>query len=152
MKVELLNIPNFYSTYYILGLGLHGKLTYKENDVFKKYHGCLKIIFRYKTKLYVIDNDDPGGIDSYLYEKCNKYFVTNLLKNDIRYNKEKVESLFPHYPVNCVGLYIKCFGLDIFRKLGLKEGLRQLRAISKRPKYRNYKLIDSKENFIFFYF
>ena len=150
MKVELLNIPNFYSTYYLFGLGLQGNLTYKENDLFKKYNGYPKIIFSYKTKIYVIDNDDPSGIDSYLYEKCSKYFVTNRLKNDRRYDKEKVESLFPHYPINCAGLYIKCFGLDIFRKLGLKEGLRQLRAISKRPKYRNYKLIDSKENFVFF--
>jgi hypothetical protein len=148
--IKLLNIPNYYSSYYLLGLNQEFKVGFELDRRFIKFNNKPILIFKIDDKIGVIDNDDPTGVNKELYELSNIYFVTNKLIDDDSYRQNKVKPLYPHFPVNIVSLYLSVFRLSLFRYLKFKDLARQIYILFKRPFYKQYKNIPKKENFIFF--
>lgn len=149
-KVTLLNIPNFYSSYYVLGFAKEFQVNFKPDSTFEKYNNRGFVIFEIGGKTGVVDNHDPVGVDQELYSKVDLYFATNKLLNSPSYKQKKVRPLFPHYPVNIIPLYFKLFGLKLFTSLKPKDLARELYVLNSRPKYQ--KLGDNYRygNYIFF--
>ncbi|MFC3880893.1 hypothetical protein ACFOSV_11925 [Algoriphagus namhaensis] len=151
MTIDLLNIPNFYSSYYLQSLELSGNLKYRPENVFEKFNNRGFVIFRANGKLLVVDNHDPVGVNEELYEACDFYFATNKLLDHPSYNQEKVRPLFPHYPINIIPLYLKTFGLDLIRRLKPKDLARELYVLNSRPKYESMSPSNySHDPYIFF--
>lgn len=148
-RIEVLNVPNYYCTFYIKVLSLLGIIKFVSDLEYRKFDFKPILVFRWRGKLIVIDNDDPVGIIEELYDVANVYFVTNQLVNNPVYHKEKIVPLFPHYPIEIAGQYFKLFGnqvgLSTYPRL-----FREIFRILKRPKFVNYKYHDRSENFVFF--
>ena len=148
-KIEILNIPNFYCTFYLKVLSVFGDLNFVPSSDFKIYNFQPLLIFKINGKLVVIDNNDPVGVSEDLYAKSDFYFATNKLLNDSRYQKPKIIPLFPHYPINVNGLYLGTF----FLKTSPSEWLKLIREavrIWKRPRYVNHFYQEREGNFVFF--
>lgn len=148
--IQVLNIPNFYSSYYLLGLSQMYNVQFKMDSRFTKFNNKPLLIFKVDDRIVVIDTDDPTGIHPELYELASVYFVTNKLIDHDSYKQPKVKPLYPHYPVNIVLLYCRIFGLGLFRYLKLKAVLQQIYILLRRPYYTTYKKSFKKDNFIFF--
>lgn len=148
--IELLAIPNFYSSYYVLGLFQTGRLKYKPAREFEKFNNRGYVIFKIDGKLGIIDNHDPVGVNDELYQASELYFATNKLLNHASYDQEKVRPIFPHYPVNIIPIYLKLFGLDLFLKLKPKDFARELYVLKSRPKYKEVEANYSFDNYVFF--
>ncbi|MFV5698647.1 hypothetical protein ACM55H_09800 [Flavobacterium sp. ZT3R17] len=148
--IQLLNIPNFYSSYYLLGLNQAYKVKFKMDSNFTKFNNKPILIFKVNGTIAVIDNDDPTGVHQELYELASVYFVTNKLIDHDSYSQPKVKPLYPHYPVNTVLLYFRIFGLGLFRYLKFEDLIRQIYILLRRPLYTSYKKSFKKDNFIFF--
>lgn len=149
-EIQVLNIPNFYSSYYLLGLNQEYKVKFKMDPSFAKFNNKPLLIFKVNNSIAVIDNDDPTGVHPELYDLASIYFVTNKLIDHDSYKQPKVKPLYPHYPVNIVLLYCRVFGLGLFRYLKLKEVLQQIYILLRRPLYVQYQKSFKKDNFIFF--
>ncbi|WP_366184769.1 hypothetical protein [Flavobacterium ovatum] len=150
MVINILNIPNYYTSYYLLGLSLKYKIRFKQEEQFIKFNNKPLLIFTVKGKIGVIDNDDPSSVVNELYELSSLYFVTNKLRDNQSYNQCKVKSLFPHYPVNILFLYLKTFGVNLFRYLKFKDLIREIYIYIRRPFYKNQIKIKVKDNYVFF--
>jgi hypothetical protein len=150
--LKLLNIPNYISSYYLLGLYKTGQIQYQPNEEFRKWNGTPLLILRAGKKIVVIDNRDPVGLQQDLYDEAAIYYTTNKLKEKPDYNKPKVKALFPHYPVNSWWLYSKLFGFDWYRECGFENVLRDISAHTKRPPYRQNKNTYEFFNYVFFRF
>lgn len=148
--IRLLNIPNFYSSYYLLGLSEEFKVRFKIDKRFVKFNNKPILIFQINDKIGIIDNDDPIGVNQDLYELATIYFSTNKLIDVDSYNQKKVKPLYPHYPVNILPLYLSLFGFSLLRFLKLKDIAREIYILSKRPFYKEHKYVEVKENFVFF--
>lgn len=148
--ITLLNIPNYVSSYYLKGLLQVSKMVYEPNREFKRFNNTPFLIFQYKKKTVVIDNRDPNGVNQNLYEESFLYFATNKLQNEEGYNQPKIQPLFPHYPIDLTGTYIKCFGKFWVQNLGFEKVLREIYSLKKRPNYKHLKKQKVKENYIFF--
>ena len=131
-QIELLNIPNFYSSYYLLALSEVGDLKFKPSSDFEEFNNRGFLIFKIGGKLGVVDNHDPVGVNEILYKEADFYFATNKLKSNSSYNQKKVKPLFPHYPVNIIGLYLKIFGTNLLVKLNPKALARELYILNSR--------------------
>ncbi|TDQ19608.1 hypothetical protein DFQ04_1432 [Algoriphagus boseongensis] len=149
-KIELLNIPNFYSSYYVLGFRKTGNLIYKPDKKFSKFNNRGFIIFRVEGKIGIIDNHDPVGVDQELYEACDLYFATNKLLGHSGYEQEKVRPIFPHFPVNILSTYIQLFGKDLLFKLKPRDLAREIYVLSSRPTYSKLPEAYTYGNYIFF--
>lgn len=149
-KVTLLNIPNFYSSYYLLGLSEKFRLEFRPEPNFSKYNNRGFVIFEVEGKIGVVDNHDPVGVDQELYSRADLYFATNKLLDNPSYQQEKVRPLFPHYPINIIPLYIRLFGFRLLFSLKPKDLAREFYVLNSRPKYKllgdNYQY----GNYIFF--
>ncbi|WP_369753204.1 hypothetical protein AB3G34_01185 [Flavobacterium sp. WC2409] len=148
--IQLLNIPNFYSSYYLLGLSQTYTVKFKMDKNFIKFNNKPILIFKVNDTIAVIDNDDPSGVNQELYELASIYFVTNKLIDHDSYSQNKVKPLYPHYPVNIVLLYCRIFGLGLFRYFKIKDMVQQIYILLRRPLYSQYKKSFKKDNFIFF--
>jgi hypothetical protein len=148
--IQLLNIPNFYSSYYLLGLNQAFKVKFKMDSNFTQFNNKPILIFKVDDAIAVIDNDDPTGVQQELYEIASVYFVTNKLLDHDSYKQPKVKPLYPHYPVNIVPLYCRVFGINLLRYLKLKDVIQQIYILLRRPLYGQYKRSFKKDNFIFF--
>lgn len=148
--IKFLNIPNFYSSYYLLGLNQEFKVRFVRDSRFVKFHNKPILIFHLNDKIGVIDNDDPTGVNQELYELADVYFATNKLIEIDSYNQKKVKPLYPHYPVNILPLYLSLFGINLLRYLKLKDIAREIYILSKKPFYKDRKRLIIKDNFIFF--
>lgn len=148
--IQLMNIPNYYSSYYLLGLNQAYKVKFKMDKNFIKFNNKPILIFKVNDTIAVIDNDDPTGIKQELYDIASVYFVTNKLIDHDSYKQPKVKPLYPHYPVNIVLLYCRIFGLGLFRYLKFKDMAQQIYILLRRPLYIQYKKSFKKDNFIFF--
>jgi|25BtaG_2_1085352.scaffolds.fasta_scaffold04094_3 hypothetical protein len=148
--IQILNIPSYVSSYYLAGLNEIGRIEYEPNEEFRKWNATPILILRVGTKIIVIDNRDPIGVQQRLYDEAALYYTTNKLKEKSAYNLPKVRALFPHYPVNSWWLYMKLFGFDWYRECGLEKVLRDISAHTKRPPYRNFKNTYEFTNYIFF--
>lgn len=149
-EIQVLNIPNFYSSYYLLGLNQAYGVQFKMDPSFAKFNNKPILIFKVNDTIAVIDNDDPTGVHPELYDVASIYFVTNKLIENDSYQQSKVKPLYPHYPVNAALLYCRIFGLGLFRYLKLKDMLQQIYILLRRPLYVQYKKSFRKDNFIFF--
>ena len=148
--ILVLNIPNYYCSYYLLGLSMRFELKYQFEPQVERFNNRAFLIFKYRDAKVVIDNNDPSGIKPDLYEYVDFYFVTNKLNGHPDYQKEKIRPLFPHYPVNVMGLYLRTFGLNLIKKLKLKALVHQLHILRKRPTYQERKLDYKFHNYVFF--
>jgi hypothetical protein len=148
--ITVLNIPNFYSSYYLLGLSQEFKVRFKIDKRFIKFNNKPLLVFQVNDKIGVIDNDDPTGVDQELYDLTDIYFATNKLIDDNSYNQKKVKPLYPHYPVNILPLYLSLFGLNLVRFIKIKDVAREIYILMRRPPYKKYKGIPVKGNFVFF--
>lgn len=150
MIIKVLNIPNFYSNYYLLGLSTEFTLRYKADTRFEKFNNKPLMILEIEDQIVVIDNDDPIGVVQELYDVCLLYFATNKLKNNDSYNQVRVRPLFPHYPVAIIPLYCTLFNIHLFRFLKMKDIVRQLYIQWRRPKYCSLKFKIVTRKFVFF--
>ena len=148
--IQVLNIPNFYSSYYLLGLNRAYGVKFKMDRNFTKFNNKPILIFKINDSIVVIDNDDPIVVHQELYELASIYFVTNKLIDHNSYNQNKVKPLYPHYPINIAPLYCRIFGLSLFRHLKLKDVLQQIYILLRRPLYKQYDRSIKKDNFVFF--
>jgi hypothetical protein len=149
-QVEILSIPNYYSSYYLLGFSKVFKLRYTPNKEFEKFNNRGFLIFKLGNKIGVIDNHDPVGVNQELYDQSTLYFATNKLLDQESYNQPKVRPLFPHYPVNILSLYLGMFGLDLILKLTPRDLAREIYVLRSRPHYREEKDRYHFGNYVFF--
>lgn len=149
-KIVLLSIPNFYSSYYVLGFYKNHSVSYTPDPRFRKYANRGFVIFQIGDKIGVIDNHDPVGVDQDLYEISNLYFATNKLLGVASYDQPKVRPLFPHYPVNIISIYLKLFGMSLLKNLTPKDIAREIYVLNSRPKYRKEGDKYSHGNYVFF--
>ncbi|WP_396601575.1 hypothetical protein [Algibacter sp. R77976] len=148
--IYILNIPNFYASYYLYGLNKEFKVKFKMDDRFLKYNNRPFLIFSLNNKIAVINNDDPVYFDQKLYDLSDAFFVTNKLLDNPSFQQEKVKPLFPHYPINIVPLYLKFFNFSLFKYLKFKSIIKELYILKSRPVYKDYNLKIEKDNYIFF--
>lgn len=149
-KITFLNIPNYYCSYFHLGLNQVAQLRFSPQPEFAHLNGKPFLAFDYKGKIIVIENDDPVGVDKKAYDLCDLYFATNKLIEREDYNWEKVRGLFPHYTINNCRDYLQLFGLKGANQLGLKEFVRQLYILYRRPKFLKYPFEFKIGNYMFF--
>jgi len=148
--IYILNIPNFYSSYYLYGLNEEFNVKFKMDKAFLQYNNKPTLIFRLKDKLGVINNDDPVYFDQNLYDLSDSYFVTNKLIDNPSFNQENVKPLFPHYPINILPLYLRLFNFRLIKYFKIKSLAREIYILLRRPLYKNYNLKTEKQNYIFF--
>ncbi|MBZ9632346.1 hypothetical protein LB465_16310 [Salegentibacter sp. LM13S] len=150
-KIDLLNIPNYFSSYYLYGLNEVAKVRYCPNTEFRKWNGTPLLILRVDKKIIIIDNRDPNGVQKDLYSVATSYFATNKLKDNPNYNLLKLKALFPHYPINFSLGYLKIFRKHLFKELGKEKVMKDFYAQVKRPNYQNYSVNpENFSNYIFF--
>ena len=149
-QVTLLNIPNYFSSYYLKGLNKLVKLEYKPNEEFKKFNNSPFIIFKYKKKIIIIDNRDPVGVQQNLYDISHIYFATNKLKNKDDYRQPKIQPLFPHYPIDNSLTYLRNFRNHWVKTLGVETVLKEIYSQIRRPYFREYLITPINKPYIFF--
>ncbi|MBN3583015.1 glycosyltransferase family 1 protein [Algoriphagus aestuarii] len=149
-QIKILNIPNYYSSYYLWGMNKGFTIRYQADQRFEKWNGKPFLIFEYQNKLIAIDNDDPIGIHQDLYNQVDHYFATNKLIGNVGYSQKKVSPLFPHYPINNWKSYTKLFGLRWPLHIGTKSWLKDIYAQRKRPIFQNFELNYSFNPYVFF--
>lgn len=149
-KITFLNIPNYYCSYFHLGLSQVAQLQFSPQPEFAHLNGKPYLVFEYKGKIIVIENDDPVGVDKNAYELCDLYFATNKLKKREDYNWKKVHGIFPHYSINNCWDYLQLFGWKGAHQLGLKEFARQFYILYRRPEFFNYPFEFKEGNYMFF--
>ena len=135
-KVQILSIPNYYSSYYLYGFSNSFDLKFTPEARFQKFNNQGFLIFEIEGKLGVVDNHDPIGVNQELYEQVDFYFATNKLLDQDSYNQKKVRPLFPHYPVNCLGFYLRFFGIELIKSLSFRDLAREIYVLNSRPKFR----------------
>lgn len=148
--ITVLNIPNYYCSYYLKGMSDNFTLKFHADQRFEKWNGKPFLIFEFQNKLVAIDNDDPIGVHQDLYNQVDFYFATNKLLDKTDYQQEKVLPLFPHYPINNWTGYAKLFGFNWFSQVGGKACLKDIYAQRRRPAYQNYKPSYDFSPYVFF--
>lgn len=148
--VSILNIPNYYSSFYQLGLEKIAKLRFSPKQEFAHLNGKPFLVLEYKGKVAVIENDDPIGVDMSSYSNSDLYFATNKLLAREDYNLEKVKPIYPHYSIDNSFDYLKLFGLKGINALGPKEFLRQYYILYRRPDFINKPYQPLNGNYVFF--
>lgn len=149
-EIKLLNIPNFYSSYYLLGLSKVAKLKFIRDVKFDKFNNRGVVIFEVEEKIGVVDNHDPVGVNQELYDLCDLYFATNKLLDKESYNQGKVKPIYPHYPINIIPLYLKLFGFNLIKLLKPKDLAREIYILNSRPTYKKEGDIYRHSNYMFF--
>jgi len=151
MKIlTLLNIPNYYCSFYLLGLEKIANLRFSPRKEFAHLNGKPFLVIEYKGKVAVIENDDPVGVDMPSYSDSDLYFATNKLLAREDYNMDKVMSIYPHYSIDNAFDYLKLFGVKGAINLGPKEFLRQFYNLYRRPDWRNMPHKSLKGDYVFF--
>jgi hypothetical protein len=148
--IKILAIPNYYCSYYLLGLSRISKISYTPVPEFMRWNNFPYLIFEAEGKRVVIDNDDPIGIRKELLDQVDIYFVTNKLLDHPDYLHPKVKPLFPHYPVKTPGLYTRIFGLNWITELGSKTALQQAYTLQRRPAYEDFNPDYQFNPYVFF--
>lgn len=148
--IYILNIPNFYSSYYLYGLSKEFNIKFKMDKAFLKYNNKPTLIFKIKNRIGVINNDDPVYFDQDLYHLSDAYFVTNKLLDNKSFQQKKVKPLFPHYPINIVPLYLIVFNFRLIKYLKYKALAKEIYILLRRPSYKDYNLKIVRENYVFF--
>ncbi len=149
-QVNILNIPNYYSSFYQLGFERIASVRFNPRKEFAHLNGKPFLVIEYKGKVAVIENDDPIGVDMSSYSNSDLYFATNKLLASEDYSMDKVRSIYPHYTIDNAFDYLKLFGVKGAITLGPKEFLRQLYILHRRPDLINTPYKDLTGNYVFF--
>lgn len=149
-KINVLNIPNYYCSYYHFGLEQLADLRYTPNQEFAHLNNKPFLVIEYQGKIAVIENDDPIGVDKKSYDACDLYFATNKLLAREDYNWPKVNSIYPHYSINNCWEYLRLFGVNGALNIGAKEFLRQWYILYRRPDFINMGRRHLEGNYVFF--
>ena len=149
-SINILNIPNYYCSYYLYGLNERFKLIYTYEKRFERFNNRAFLIFSKGGKITVIDNNDPSGTKPDLYSEVDFYFSTNKLIDHPDYQQEKIRPLFPHYPIDVKAIYLSVFGFNLVTKVKLKPMLQQLHTLNKRPRYALPSMEYQFHNYVFF--
>lgn len=148
--VNILNVPNYYCSYYLLGLGRIARLKYTPLPEFAHLNDKPFLVLEVKGKVIVIENDDPIGVDKPSYELADLYFATNKLKSREDYNWPKTRAIFPHYSIDNWVQHLQLFGVRGVREIGFKEFLRQTYILYRRPDFVNLPFKEKEGNYVFF--
>jgi hypothetical protein len=148
--IYILNIPNYYCSYYLLGLSQVADLKAAPSIDFQDLNGTPFLVLEIEGKRVIIENDDPIGVRKEFISKVDAYFATNTLLEGGGYQENKVKPLFPHYPVAIKTLYTRLFGKYIGTKIGVKQFAKELYAIHRRPTFTNHARQYHFEPYIFF--
>lgn len=149
-RINILNIPNYYSSYYLLGLSRIADLRYTPSREFSHLNNKPFLVFEYQGKVVVIENDDPIGVDLKSYEQADLYFATNKLLTSEDYSMPKVHPIYPHYSINNSWDFLKIFGVKGAKEIGLKEFLKQWYVIFRRPDFKESPTRKLEGNYVFF--
>ncbi len=149
LQVNILNVPNYYSSYFLLGFHRVAKLRYTPQKEFSHLNNKPFLVLEVMGKVLVIENDDPIGVDKKSYELCDLYFATNKLKSHEEYNWLKVRSIFPHYSIDFAWNYFMLFK-SAAGDIGIKELFRQWYILYRRPGFVNYPRKSLEGNYVFF--
>lgn len=149
-KLTILNIPNYYCSYFLLGFGQIAKLRFAPQKEFSHLNNLPFLVIEYRGKIAVIENDDPLGCDKKAYDLSDVYFATNKLLSRDDYNLPKVKPIYPHYSINNGGQYLNLFGLKGIKEVGLKEFVRQYYILIRRPNFDLKPARDLEGNYVFF--
>lgn len=148
--VTILNVPNYYSSYFVLGLSRLAHLRFSPRPEFAHLNNKPFLVIEVNGKVIVIENDDPVGVDQKSYEACDLYFATNKIKSREDYNWPKTRPLYPHYTIALWADYLRIFGLQGARTIGLKEFVRQAYILYQRPEFENLPFKVKEGNYVFF--
>lgn len=148
--VTVLNVPNYYCSFYHLGLERITKLRFSPKPEFSHLNNKPFLVIEYKGKIAVIENDDPIGVDVKSYELSDLYFATNKLLAREDYNWPKTRPIYPHYSINNASDYLSLFWLRGILELGPKEFLRQWYILYRRPDFINLPVEKKTGNYVFF--
>ncbi|WP_439488465.1 glycosyltransferase [Algoriphagus sp.] len=148
--IFILNFPNYYCSYFLLGLNRIARLKFSPREEFAHLNNKPFLVIEYQGKVAVIENDDPTGVDTKSYAHADLYFATNKLLVGGDYNLPKVNALYPHYPIDNSWYYLSLFGQKGIINLGPKEILRQWYTLIRRPEFINKPYIPPTGNYVFF--
>jgi hypothetical protein len=148
--VTILNVPNYYCSYYHLGLQRIADLRFNPKAEFAHLNDKPFLVIEYKGKVAVIENDDPIGVDEKSYGFSDLYFATNKLLAREDYNWAKTRPIYPHYSIDNAFDYLKLFGIRGMAALGPKEFLRQFYILYRRPDFVNLPVQKKEGNYVFF--
>lgn len=149
-RINVLNIPNYYSSYYLLGLSRVADLRYSPSQEFSNLNDQPFLVFEYKGKVVVIENDDPIGVNKKAYDQADLYFATNKLLEREDYNWPKVHPIYPHYSINNAWDFLKIFGIKGAKEIGMKNFLKQWYILFRRPVFVDRPLRNLEGNYVFF--
>ncbi len=149
-KITVLNVPNYYCSYYLLGLSEVSEIKFSPMPEFAHLNDKPFLVIEYKGKVAVIENDDPIGVDVMAYEHADLYFATNKLLAREDYNWPKVKPIYPHYSIDNSTQYLKLFGLNRLTSPGIKEFVRQWYILYRRPDFVNLPYQKLEGNYVFF--
>ncbi len=148
--IYILNIPNYYCSYYLLGLSKITKLKFNPKIEFAHLNNKPFLVIEYRGKVAVIENDDPTGVDKKSFGHADLYFATNKLLSREDYNDPKVKPIYPHYSIDNAEEYLTLFGLRGILSLGPKEFLRQWYILYRRPDFTSKPYRPLNGNYVFF--
>lgn len=148
--VTILNVPNYYCSYYLLGLERIAKLRFSPRAEFAHLDDMPFLVIEYKGKVAVIENDDPIGVDEKSYSHSDLYFATNKLLSREDYNWPRVKPIYPHYSIDKSFQYFKLFGAKRLTSPGLIEFVRQWYILYRRPDFVNLPRQKKEGNYLFF--
>ena len=149
-RINVLNIPNYYSSYYLLGLNTIAELKFAPRNEFKHLDYRPFLAIEYQGKIAVIENDDPIGVDEKSYGLCDLYFATNKLLANEDYNWPKVRPLYPHYPIDNSFQFLKLFGTKQLFSADLVKFLKQWYILYRRPEFIDLPYQKLEGNEVFF--
>jgi hypothetical protein len=149
-KVSVLNIPNYYSSFYQLGLESVADLRYTPRPEFAHLDNKPYLVIECNGKIAVIENDDPVGVDKASYDMADIYFATNKLFVREDYSWPKVHAIYPHYSINNHMAFLKLFGLKGVQQIGAREFFKQWYILYRRPKFVKMPKKKLEGNYVFF--
>lgn len=149
-EVTILNVPNYYCSYYLLGLNRIADVRFRPRPEFAHLDDKPFLVIEYKGKITVIENDDPIGVDVKAYDHCDLYFATNKLLAREDYNWPKVQPIYPHYSIDNSFQFLKLFGVKRLTSPGIKEFIRQWYILYRRPDFVNLPYQKLEGNYVFF--
>lgn len=150
-----------YASYYIYGLyELFGKHNVKfSSRYFKKFKHdnhffAFIIIYGAKNRKVIIDFTDDSNIDKNALEWCDVYGKVNLEFETVK--SEKIVAIGPSFGIQIYSLFETIWFSSInllkaFNRISNKRKfLSDYKAQYKRPEFSDYKLKQSKNNYVFF--
>lgn len=133
-KIDLLSIPNFWTTYYIHGLATHPEVEFRlrPDPIYHSFNYLnrfvLKVTSQENEKLVLLDLDDPAERHFTYHNQFDHIFLSQKRK-DWNYPSEwKYHALYPHFPIRSFKMFA-IQGIRMFHPSRMFRNLREFRAI-----------------------